>query len=179
MTKTNKDEILAELESQGYVLTAIAAEKTNYTPRQILKLIETGRIRSKKLNKTMAAVNLKDLIQYIAAHPPKVLNTIWDEIDFCDGEAFYPLFGYDCKYFVSNKCRVINASNGQVLTPSTDKRTGYNKVFLMKNGKIKAEYLHRLVGITQCQNVLGKDIFHHIKIHKPIIDSAGNLLPVW
>lgn len=169
-----------------WITISEAAKLTAYSKRQIVKLSEVGiqRIRSKRIgNRTL--YNKLDIIQYAAAHTrDTILNTVWDEIDYMDGEYFYPLFGYDCKYFISNKCRVINCSNGQVLTPahqrdSKGKETGYKQVWLMKDGQAKMEFLHRLVGKTQCKNVLGKYDFHHIKKQIPSNDNASNLLPVW
>ena len=157
-----------------------------YSKRQIQKLAEPGiqRIRTKK-EKGHLLYNKLDILQYAASHPRNtILNTVWDEIDHIEGECFYPLFGYDNKYFISNKLRVINATTGQVLTPTSHKNikgneTGYRQVTLRKGGKGKTETLHRLVGETQCENVLRKNIYHHIKIEFPSNDHANNLLPVW
>ena len=127
-------------------------------------------------------VNLIDIWEYESAHPEKpILNTVWDGIDYIRGECFYPLFGYDCKYFVSNKLRVINCSNGQVLTPqihkdNKGKETGYKQVTLMKKKKNKHEKLHRLVAETQVDNVLEKEYVHHIKPSIPANDNPDNLL---
>ena len=165
-----------------------AAKCSIYSSRQIQKLAETGiqRIRTKKTEDGKHLLyNKIDILQYAASHPREtILDTVWDEINHIEGECFYPLFGYDCKYFVSNKLRVINCSNGQILTPQPHKdnkgnETGYKQVTLRKHGENKPEKLHRLVGKTQCPNVLGKDIFHHIKICFPSDDKASNLLPVW
>lgn len=164
------------------------AEKCSiYSKRQIQKLAEKGnqRIRTKKTEDGKHVLyNKIDILQYAASHPrDTILNTVWDEIERIEGEVFYPLYGYDCKYFTTNKNRIINCSNGQVLTPQLQKDikgklTGYKQVVLMKNGKKKCESLHRLIGLTQCPNAFGYDIFHHIKISFPSNDSASNLLPV-
>ena len=158
-----------------------------YSKKQIQKLAEKGiqRIRTKETEGRRILYNKIDILQYASSHPREtILNTVWDEIDYIHGEYFYPLFGYDCKYFISNKQRVVDFSNGRILTPQwhkdkNKKETGYKKVSLMKNGASKAEFIHRLVGKTQCPNVLKKDIFHHIKIKYPSDDNPSNLLPVW
>lgn len=163
-----------------------AAKCSIYTKKQIRKLAEQPcqRIRSRKEDGHIY-FNKLDILKYAASHPRDIIfDTVWDKIDYIEGECFYPLFGYDYKYFVSNKQRVINATTGQVLTPilqidKDGRMTGYRSVALMCNGKKRTEALHRLVGRTQCKNALGKDIYHHIKVANPSIDKASNLLPVW
>lgn len=162
-----------------------AAEITGYSSRQIYKLDEIGRIRTiKNPNGKRKLYNKKDLLQYKAAHPKKTMkNTVWDEIDFIPGEYFYPLFGYDCKYFISNKQRVINCSNGQILTPQPQKdiekkETGYMMVELLKDGNPKGVFLHKLVVMTQVDNVLKKIEIHHIDCNRSN-NKKENLLPVW
>lgn len=163
--------------SNEYVTVAEASQKTGYNQKQINKLKETRRIGFDHTSDGKLLVNLKHIMQYKAAHPIK--DTVWDGIDYQAGEKFYMLMGYDGKYFVSDKGRVINASSGQVLTPQTRKKDCYKQVTLMQNGEEKAEYLHRLIALTQCPNVLKKDIVHHIKLSDSAIDKASNLLWVW
>ena len=165
-----------------------ASECSIYSKNQIKKLAEKGRqrIRTKPAEDGKHCLyNKIDILQYAAAHPRDIiLDTVWDEICSSEGECFYPLYGYDCKYFVSNELKVINCSTGRVLTPvphidAKGKETGYMNVGLMKDGKLCTEKLHRLVGITQCPNALGKNIFHHINPSHPYDDRATNLLAVW
>lgn len=190
MAKTKSTDLLKEMEIQNldpkeWVLLEEAANRSVYSKRQIKKLAEKGieRIGTIKINNTIL-YNIKHISQYAANHQKKpILSPVWDEIEPIEGEIFYPLYGYDNKYFVTNKLRVIDCSNGQVLTthPKFDKNgkdTGYRQVTLRKNGKDKNEILHRLVGLTQCPNALGNNIFHHIKICFPSDDRASNLLPV-
>ncbi len=167
-----------------YVTTAEASERTRYSARQIHKLCEIGRIRFKKQSKNKTLVNLNDVCQYANAHPVKVLDTVWDNINKDDGNAYYPLFGYDCKYFLTDKLKVIDCTNGRVLTPqplkdSKGNELCYKRVFLLQNGETKGIYLHRLVGKILCPNALQKDIVHHIEPHNPSIDKPSNLIWVW
>lgn len=169
---------------KSWVTIEDASKRTPYSQRQIRKLIEIGieRIGSKKDKDGHILINKQDLLKYIAAHPHErpILCPTWDEITNIPGEVFYPLFGYDCKYFITNKNRVINASNGMIMTVQPPReKDGYRQVGLMKNGKLKTVYLHRLIGKTQCSNVLDKDDFHHIDKRKPLKDTANNILPVW
>ncbi len=184
------------LKSNEWVTLQEASERSVYSKRQILKLAEKGneRIGTKREGNNVL-YNLKDIIQYSASHQGKpILNTVWDELTFIlPGECFYPLQGYDCKYFISNKNRVYNATTGQLLTPKPQihkdkntgkiKKTGYFIVGLRKNGRCKCVILHRLIGQTQCPNALNKDIYHHISLKKNkdglFNDNANNLLPVW
>lgn len=159
-----------------YIPTAKASEITLYSPRQILKLCETGRIRFRKIQKNKIEVKTSDIVRYANAHPVNVYDVVWNEIKPIEGEVFYPLFGYDGKYFVTNKGRVINISLGRVLTPYTRTTDGYKTVVLTKNGQSVGEYLHRLIAITQCPNALFKNNVHHIKKSNPSIDKASNLL---
>lgn len=104
-----------------------AAKASIYSKKQIKKLAEKGvqRIRTMVAEDGKHIVyNKLDILRYAASHPREtILNTVWDEIDYIEGEYFYPIFGYDCKYFVSNLGRVINCSNGQILTPQAHKDT--------------------------------------------------------
>ncbi len=176
--------------SNGYVTTNEASIATNhtYSPRQINKLCEVGRIKfivesQKKL------VCLNDVMQYAAAHPKERFDVVWDAIKPLKGEQFYILNGYDTKIMVSNKCRVVDMTHGSINNPTphidlNGNLTGYYRVTLMQNGKEKALFLHRLVGITQCDNALGKTELHHLKpINKKnmkISDHrASNLLYVY
>lgn len=71
-------------------------------------------------------------MRYEASHPRDIIfDPVWDEISTSeDVEPLYALYGFDCKYVVSNKCRVLNMSNGRELTPvpkkdANGKPTGY------------------------------------------------------
>lgn len=164
-----------------------AAKCSIYSKRQIKKLAEKG-IQRIKIKRTEDGKHLLynklDIIQYAAAHPREtILNTVWDEINYIPDETFKMIPGYDCKYFLSDKNRVINCGNGQVLTPQPQKdvhgkETGYKYVTLRKNGQDKTETMHRLTGKLFCKNVLNKDIFHHIDGDKSN-NKASNILPVW
>lgn len=165
--------------AKEYITVAEASKRTRYTRKQINKLKEAKRIHYIKTETGKLLVNIIDIIKYSVAHPPKMLDTVWDEIDYIEGEAFYMLTGYDCKYFVSSKERIIDATTGQVLTAQLDDKAGYSSVGLLRCGKVVREYLHRLVAKTQCPNVLHKNIVHHIKISNPSIDRANNLIYVW
>lgn len=178
------------LKSNEWVTLQEVSERSIYSKRQILKLAEKGneRIGTKREGNNVL-YNLRDIIQYAASHQGKpILNTVWDELtSILPGECFYPLQGYDCKYFISNKNRIYNASTGQLLTPAPKVHkgivSGYSAVGLMQNGRCKNVILHRLVGETQCPNVLHKNIYHHISLAKNkdglLNDNANNLLPVW
>lgn len=164
-----------------------AAKCSIYSKRQVQKLAEKGnqRIRTKKTDDSKHILfNKIDILQYAASHPrDTILNTVWDEIEPIEGETFKMICGYDYKYFLSNKNRVIDCTNGQVLTPQPHKdtygkETGYSYVTLRQNGKNKNETIHRLIGKLQCPNALRKNIFHHIDGDKSN-NKASNILPVW
>lgn len=104
-------------------------------------------------------------------------SQVWGKIDYIDNEKFYPIFGYNCKYFVTNTPRVINASNGEVLRQQVDKG-GYHRVSLMKDSKAKGMLVHRLVFYTQCDR-LPYQYCHHINTSKPSDDRPENLLGVY
>lgn len=176
--------------SNGYVTTNEASIATNqtYSPRQINKLCEVGRIKflfknSKKL------VYLNDVIQYASAHPKERFNVVWDAIKPIKGEHFFALNGFDTKIMISNKCRVVDMTHGSINNPTPHKNnkgelTGYYQVTLKQYGIEKPYFLHQLVGMSQCDNALGKTELHHLKpINKKnmkISDHrASNLLYVY
>lgn len=192
--KTTKDtKLLKEMKRQNldpkeWVLLEEAANNSIYSSRQIRKLSDKGieRIGTKKIGNTVL-YNIKDILQYAANHQEKpILSPVWDELTFLPDEHLYPLVGYDLKYFVSNKQRIIDVTNGRILTshPHIDNKgrlTGYLCVTLMKNGKPKTEKIHRLMGKTQCPNAFNYDIYHHINKTKRngLYDNrASNILPV-
>lgn len=171
------------LDENEWVTIEVARKNSIYSKRQIQKLAEKGieRIGTKELPDGTLLYNMKHILQYAASHNTvPILDAVWDEITYIKDEVFYPIFKYDSKYFITNKKRVIDMAKGMVLTVSPPReKDGYRQVGLMRDGKVVNEYLHRLIGLTQCPNVLGKDIFHHIKPSKPAIDIPSNILPVW
>lgn len=159
-----------------------------YSSKQIHSLGEKGveRVGKIKIGGTVV-YNLKDILQYAANHQKKpILSPVWDELKFLEGEHLYPLVGYDLKYFISNKQRVFDLSNGRMLTAQPHRNdkgnlTGYATVCLLKDGKPKQQAIHRLIGKTQCPNVFNYDIYHHISNvrHNGLYDNrASNILPV-
>ncbi len=193
MTKSKNICLLEEMKKQNlnpneWVILQEATDKTIYSKRQIKKLAEKGneRIGTIKIGNTVL-YNIKDILQYEANHQEKpILSPVWDELTFLPGEHFYPLIGYDHRYFISNEQRVIDETIGQILTPQPQidregKQTGYLQVTLIKNRKPKKEKIHRLVGKTQCPNAFNHDIFHHInntKYNGLYDNRASNILPV-
>lgn len=193
MTKTNKKLLLDEIRMQHlneneWVSLEEASSNCIYSKKQIQKLAEKGneRIGTVKINNTVL-YSMKDILQYASNHQKKpILSPVWDAIEPLNDEVWYPLLGYDKKYFITNKLRVMDASNGQILTPQPHKDkdgrlTGYLSVTLMKNGKGKIEKIHRLVGKTQCPNAFNYNIFHHInndKYNGLYDNSPSNILPV-
>lgn len=179
----------ANLNPNEWVLANEGANKVKcYSTRQIKKLGENGieRVGTKKIDNTVL-YNIRDILQYAANHQEKpILSPVWDELTFLSDEYFYPIVGYDYKYFISNKCRVINATKGQILTPKPQKDingrlTGYLVVGLTKGNKLKTISIHRLVGKTQCPNAFDYDILHHINNtkHNGLYDNrASNILPI-
>ena len=171
-----------DLDKNEWVTLKVASENSIYSTRQIQKLAEKGveRIGTKKLSDGTVLYNMKHILQYATSHhATPILDPVWDEMTYIHGEKFYPIPGYDCKYFITDKNRVIDVARGRVLTVSPPRKDGYRQVGLWKDGEAVDEYLHRLIGFTQCSNVLGKDIFHHIEPSNPAIDKPSNILPVW
>ena len=190
MINSKNQDLLKEMKKHNlntneWVLLDEATNNCKYSKRQIQKLAEKGneRIGTVKIKNTVL-YNMKHILQYEANHQQKpILNPVWDEITLNKGEAWYPLDGYDNKYFITDQLRVIDLSTGQVLTPQPQKdihgkETGYLQLTLRKNGKDKTEKIHRLTGKLFCKNVLNKDIFHHIDGDKSN-NKASNILPVW
>lgn len=178
----------ANLNPDEWVLAREASNIVKcYSSNQIEKLGEKGveRVGTEKIGDTKL-YNLKDILQYAANnHKKPILSPVWNELTFLPGEYFYPLVGYDLRYFVSNKQRVIDATNCRLLTPQPHKNkgilSGYQTVTLMKDGKPKNEKIHRLVGKTQCPNAFNHNIFHHINNtkHNGLYDNrVSNILPI-
>ena len=126
--ETKSTKLLEEMKKENlnpneWVILQEAVNKTVYSSRQIIKLAEKGneRIGTIKIGNTVL-YNMKDILQYEANHQEKpILSPVWDELSFLPNEHFYPIVGYDYKYFMSNECRVMNATTGQILTPTPQK----------------------------------------------------------
>lgn len=191
--ETKDSKLLEEMKNENlnpneWVLAREGANKVKYySSRQIERLGTKGveRVGTVTIGNTKL-YNMKDILQYAANNQKKpMLSPVWNELTFLPGEHFYPLVGYDLRYFVSNKQRVIDATNGRVLTthPHRNKGilSGYLTVTLMKDGKTKTEKVHRLIGKTQCPNAFNHNIFHHINNtkHNGLYDNrASNILPI-
>ena len=72
---------------------------------------------------------------------------------------------YDYTYFTTSDGKVINFSTKRVLSQIVCE-DGYVRVWLMQDGEKKGELIHRLIYETQGDNILHKDIIHHINGNK-------------
>lgn len=157
-----------------------ALKRTRYTEKQIHKLVEAERIRTDKAeNRYNLVYNIRDIIQYGAAHPVRSLyDPVWDAIEAQKGEHFFILEGYDHRIMVSNLARVINLTTGQNIKGQL-RPDGYTDVTLTYVGSTVTEKLHRLVAKTQCPNNQEKPLVHHINPKKPLNNKASNLVWVY
>lgn len=170
-TKVNRD--------CEYVSIPEADKITHAGYHYIYGLYQRKRIRSDKLPNGKPLVHIVDLKKYLSAHPPINKDIVWDNITPLDGEAFYPVTGYDYRYFVTNKERLFNITTGEELINEPRDSDGYIQVILIKDGIEKNEYLHRIVVATCCSLKLEKRysstaelledtryVVHHIHIGK-------------
>lgn len=111
----------------------------------IYGLYQRKRIRSYKLPNGKPYVNIIDLKRYILAHPPINKDIVWDNISPLEGEKFFPITGYDFRYFGTDKGRIINATTGEELINTPRESDGYIQLTIMKDGTEKSEYLHTLM----------------------------------
>ena len=136
--------------NKKWLLVKEAAKKTRYSGKQIRKLIEHDRIEFEKRDGHIY-VNYFDLKRYEENHPETKQSSVWGEIKVLKDENFIPVEGYDNKYMISNKGRLINATNGQALTPAT-RKDGYSTFSLRKNENTKTVYVQNLVAEHFCKN---------------------------
>lgn len=141
--------VIQKTDINEYVLIPEAARLTGYTYHQIYGLCQRKRIRSKK-DKRKPLVNIGDLIKFISSHPPIQKDIVWDSIIPLKGEVFFPLTGYDFRYFVTNKGRLFNVTIGTELINTPREKDGYIQLLIKKDGKEVDEYLHRLVAAAFC-----------------------------
>lgn len=147
----------------------ILPQKSNDSGKATVELIKYG----EKVD-----VDIEELILLANRCPSESkYSRVWDKIDYVENEKFYLVFGYNCKYFVTDIPRVINASNGEVLKQQVDKG-GYHRVSLMKENKAKCMLIHRLVFYTQCDR-LPYQFCHHINVSNPSNDRPENLIGVY
>lgn len=76
-------------------------------------------------------------------------------------EIWKPVKGYEENYLVSDEGRIMNSSNGKVLSP-IDNGYGYKKIWLWKNHKGKRVYVHRIVADAFLPNKYGRKEVNHI-----------------
>lgn len=122
----------------------------------IYGLYQRKRIRSYKLPNGKPYVNIIDLKRYILAHPPINKDIVWDNISPLEVEKFFPITGYDFRYFGTDKGRIINATTGEELINTPRESDGYIQLTIMKDGTEKSEYLHRLILAACCPLKLDK-----------------------
>jgi hypothetical protein len=77
-------------------------------------------------------------------------------------------------YSVSTLGRINNNDTGKLLTGKIEKRYGYRRVGLTKNGKQKFLFIHRLVAIAFIENPENKSDVDHVD-NNPSNNSLENL----
>lgn len=80
-------------------------------------------------------------------------------------EEWKDIIGYEGLYKISNKGRVWSCTYNRTLKPSTEK-SGYKKIVLSKEGKLKTYRIHRLVALAFLKPVKNKEIVNHIDENK-------------
>lgn len=88
-------------------------------------------------------ISLPELTTYLMAHQHIRKDIVWDDITPLEGETIYFITGYDYRYGITNKYRIINFTLGTVFE-NEPRNDGYIQIQLMKNGKETNEYLHRI-----------------------------------
>ncbi len=149
MNNIKSNEVVTSRENE-YVTIPEAEKVTNGKYHYIYGLYQKKRIRSVKSSDGKPLVHLIDLKRYMSAHPPINKDIVWDSITPLEGEAFYPVTGYDYRYFVTDKGRLFNVTMGEELINEPRNPDGYIQVVLIKDGAEKNEYLHRLVAAACC-----------------------------
>lgn len=150
-TKTN-----VKPESE-YVSIPEAVIITQADYHHIYGLYQRKRIRSKRLPNGKPAVHIIDLKRYLLSHPPITKDVVWDNISPLDGEKFFPITGYDFRYFATDKGRIVNVTTGEELINNPRESDGYIQLTIMKDGTETYEYLHRLILAACCPLKLDKE----------------------
>ena len=91
-----------------------------------------------------------------------------------DDEIFKDVEGYEGRYSVSNGRVYSHIGKGRFLKPYTDKKNGYLQVGLCKNGKLKTNRIHILVGNAFVGKRKDEMTFDHIDRNK-LNNKACNL----
>lgn len=166
-----------------YVSIPEAVKITQADYHYIYGLYQRKRIRSDKLPNGKPAVHIIDLKRYLLSHPPITKDVVWDNISPLDGEKFFPITGYDFRYFATDKGRIVNVTTGEELINTPRESDGYIQLTIMKNGTEKSEYLHRLILAACCPLKLDKKYSStaelledtRYKVHHIHIGKSGKL----
>lgn len=139
-----------------YVSIPEAVIITQADYHHIYGLYQRKRIRRDKLPNGKPAVHIIDLKRYLLSHPPITKDVVWDNISPLEGEKFFPITGYDFRYFATDKGRIINVTTGEELINNPRESDGYIQLTIMKDGTETYEYLHRLILAACCPLKLDK-----------------------
>lgn len=144
MTSKNKNNYVTS--SEAYTLTKVP-------PKILNKWAENGYIEAIPAlnNQRQKLFNICEVIKYSTSHPIKNRDVVWDRIEPQEDEEFKLLTGYDDRYAVSSKGRIVNFTSGEVLEPKP-RTDGYICVYLQKNGVSKPQYTSNLVAKMFCPN---------------------------
>lgn len=129
---------------ENFVSISEAAKITDSTYPRIYALYRKKRIQYQEDDGNVY-VNLIDVKKYVASHPEKRKDIVWDNVAPMVKEAFFPLTGFDYKYFSTSEGRLFNMTTGEELINEPRKTDGYIQVIIMKDTIEKNEYHHRLV----------------------------------
>ncbi|MCD8008212.1 MAG: HNH endonuclease [Clostridiales bacterium] len=151
---------------------AITETEVNY--KTLYDAFRAGKIQGYKDHNTIYLD--RDSLDLFVSNK-KIKKGAWGNINTAPKRAFYPFAGYDCKYATTVDGGVVNIDTGTELIQDTDDR-GRKIVTLIKDGKPKREYVHRLIMRTQGYNFSDKPEVHH-KDKNPSNNMIDNLLAVW
>ena len=109
---------------ENFVSISEAAKITDSTYPRIYALYRKKRIQYQEDDGNVY-VNLIDVKKYVASHPEKRKDIVWDNVAPMVKEAFYPLTGFDYKYFSTSEGRLFNMTTGEELINEPRKTDGY------------------------------------------------------
>ena len=143
-----------------YLTTSEAVDLSGYGYSKLFHKMHEGKLPyiQEIKGRHRVLIDERELLKHMAKHQSK--SNPFGEVKVSHKVALYPIYGYDYAYAVSSDQRIFNLTDGKELIQTLD--VDHMVVTLIRGGeKVKVE-VHRLIGQTQCNNVLNRQIWHHI-----------------
>lgn len=160
-------------DNKKWITIEDAKKITGYSSNKLYYLMTGGKLPyvNEIQGRHRRLIDMDSLSKIMFEHKSK-LNP-YGEVKLDHKVALFPIYGFDHAYATSSDQRIFNLTDGIELSQVLDDK--YLVVTLMRNDVKDKMLVHRLIGQTQCDNVLNRQVWHHIN-GKPTDNRPSNLI---